>query len=114
MENQDQLKEKKPLPPTCRSSVNNPLINELRRANVTQEFENHIGSRVFILIAQFPFMIIGTIVEVQGDYAFIKIETTQINEFDNMTARVHIDDIEVFFIEDGKFEIPNIQQIPGV
>ncbi|WP_071728676.1 MULTISPECIES: hypothetical protein [Bacillus cereus group] len=114
MANKDQLKENKPLPPMCRSSVNNPLINELRRANVTQEFENHIGSRIFILIAQFPFMIIGTIVEVQGDYAFIKIETTHINEFDNLTARVHIDDIEVFFIEDGKFKIPNIQQIPGV
>lgn len=114
MENKDQSKENKPLPPMCRSSVNNPLINELRRANVAQEFENRIGSRVFILIAQFPFMIIGTIVEVQGDYAFIKIETTHINEFDNMTARVHIDDIEVFFIEDGKFKIPNIQQIPGV
>ncbi|MBO1582818.1 hypothetical protein K4569_18300 [Bacillus bingmayongensis] len=98
----------------CRSSVNNPLINELRRANVTQEFDNRIGSRVFILIAQFPFMIIGTIVEVNGDYAFIKIEATHINEFDNMTARIHIDEIEVFFIEDGKFEIPNIQQIPGV
>lgn len=66
MENQDQLKEKNPLPPVCKSSVNNPLINELRRANVAQEFANHIGSRVFILIAQFPFMIIGTIVEVRG------------------------------------------------
>lgn len=114
MKNQDQLKVKNALPPVCRSSVNNPLINELRRANVTQGFANHIGSRVLILIAQFPFMIIGTIVEVQGDYAFIKIETTHINEFDNMTARVHIDEIEVFFIEDEKFNIPNIQQIPEI
>ncbi|MDM5188409.1 hypothetical protein QUF99_14115 [Bacillus sp. DX4.1] len=114
MEDQDHVKDKKPLPPVCRSSVNNPLINELRRANVAQEFESHIGRRVFILIAQFPFMIIGTIVDVQGDYAFIKVETTHINDFDNMTARIHIDDIEVFFIEDGRFEIPNIQQIPGI
>ncbi|MEI4802145.1 hypothetical protein ACIGHG_09315 [Bacillus sp. NPDC077411] len=113
MKNQDQVKGQRTISPACRSAVNNPLINELRRANVTQEFENHIGSRVLILIAQFPFMIIGTILEINADYAFIKIETTHINEFDNMTARIHIDNIEVFFIEDGRFEIPNIQQISG-
>ncbi|RLL43853.1 hypothetical protein D8M04_13165 [Oceanobacillus piezotolerans] len=86
-------------------------INAIRQAVVTQAFIDHINARALILIAPYPFLVIGTIKEVVSDYLFIKAEVTNINELDGETFRIHIDDIEVFCIEQDGITIPDIRNV---
>lgn len=85
-------------------------INAIREAGVTLEFRRNIGRRALILIAPFPFLIIGRIEDVVTDYLIICTEVTNVNELDGEEFRVHIDDIEVFYIEmDNRRPIPDIR-----
>ena len=85
-------------------------INAVREFFLSIEFKENVGERALILISPFPFLIIGTIQEVVSDYLVIKAEVTNIAELDDEVFRVHIDDIEVFYIEKpGKPKIPNIR-----
>ena len=85
-------------------------INAIREFFVTIEFKENIGEQALILISPFPFLIIGTIQEVVSDYLVIKAEVTNIAELDDEVFRVHIDDIEVLYIEKpGKPKIPDIR-----
>lgn len=85
-------------------------INDIREAVVSREFEKHRGDKALILIFQFPFLIIGEILDVVSDYLLIKAEVTNVTELDDEEFRVHIDDIEVFYIEKkGKPRIPDIR-----
>ncbi|QCR32291.1 hypothetical protein [Lysinibacillus sp. SGAir0095] len=87
-----------------------PDINAIREAGVTLEFRQNIGKRALILIAPFPFLIIGRIEDVVTDYLIICTEITNVNELDGEEFRVHIDDIEVFYIEkDKRRPIPDIR-----
>lgn len=83
-------------------------INLIRRKVVTQAFARAIGRRALILIAEFPFMIIGTILRVKGDYVLIDVETTHTNDFESREMFIHIDPIQVFFIETPNRKIPGI------
>jgi len=85
-------------------------INAVREFFLSIEFKENVGERALILISPFPFLIIGTIQEVVSDYLVIKAEVTNIAELDDEVFRVHIDDIEVFYIEKpGEPKIPNIR-----
>ena len=85
-------------------------INAIREYFVTRDFKENTGNRALILISPFPFLIIGTIQDVMSDYLVVKAEVTNIAELDDEVFRVHIDDIEVFYIEKpGKPKIPNIR-----
>lgn len=85
-------------------------INAIREFFLSEEFKENVGARALILISPFPFLIIGTIEEVVSDYLVIKAEVTNVAEFDDEVFRVHIDDIEVFYIEKpGEPEIPDIR-----
>ena len=85
-------------------------INAVREYFLSNEFKENVGERALILISPFPFLIIGTIQEVVSDYLVIKAEVTNIAELDDEVFRVHIDDIEVFYIEKpGEPKIPNIR-----
>ena len=89
---------------------NRPDINAIREAGVTLEFRENIGRKALILISPFPFLIIGRIEAVVTDYLVIRAEVTNINELDGEEFSVHIDDIEVFYIEkDPKRPIPDIR-----
>lgn len=84
-------------------------INAIRQAVVSQTFQDNIKKRALILIAPYPFLIIGKIQGVVSDYLEIKAEVTNINELDGETFTIHIDKVEVFYIEkDGK-PIPDIR-----
>ena len=85
-------------------------INAVREYFLTIEFKENVGERALLLIASFPFLIIGTIKEVVSDYLVIKAEVTNIADLDDEVFRVHIDDIEVFYIEKpGEPKIPDIR-----
>jgi len=85
-------------------------INAVREYFLSNEFKENVGERALILISPFPFLIIGTIQEVVSDYLVIKAEVTNIAELDDEVFRVHIDDIEVFYIEKpGEPKIPDIR-----
>lgn len=83
-------------------------INAFRQADVAREFSSNKGQRVLTFIEQYPFFIIGTIREVVSDFVFIRAEITNISELDGEEFRVHIDQIDVFFIENAKQKIPNL------
>jgi|GEM_PF-1303941 len=89
--------------------LNAPDLNAERQQVVTQEFLRNKGKRALVLIPQFPFLIIGTIVDVEGDYLQIKAEITNLAEFDGETFNIHIDKIEVFYIERKGRPIPDIR-----
>lgn len=86
-----------------------PDINTIRQTVVSQAFENNIGVRALVLLSQYPFLIIGPIAEVVSDYLVIEAEITNITELDGEKFRVHIDDIEVFYIENENRPIPDIR-----
>ncbi|MBB6449217.1 hypothetical protein HNR44_001166 [Geomicrobium halophilum] len=92
-----------------RSQLSETPINDIRQAVVTEAFANAEGERALILIPQFPFLIIGDIIEVDSDYVVIDVETAHIAELEERSIRIHIDDIEVFVIEDDDTEIPSIR-----
>lgn len=92
------------------NGVGRPDINTVREFVVTEEFRVNVGKKALILIAPFPFLIIGTIKAVNGDFLIIKADVTNVNELDDEIFRIHIDEIEVFYIEQpGKPEIPDIR-----
>ncbi|MGM9930508.1 hypothetical protein [Pradoshia sp.] len=85
-------------------------INAVRQAHVTREFKEHKKRRALIILASYPFLIIGKIMDVVGDYVVIKAEVTNVNELDGETFNIHIDSIEVFYIQKpGKPVIPDIR-----
>lgn len=85
-----------------------PTINQIRRQVVCDAFMEGVGHRTFIMTAEFPFVFIGVIVRVVGDYVYVETETTSIAALDGNVFRIHIDDITVFYIENGGPEIPVI------
>ncbi|WP_019241011.1 MULTISPECIES: hypothetical protein [Bacillus] len=91
-------------------SSENMDINAIRHAVVSREFEINIGKKALTLLAQYPFLVIGEIKEVTGDYVFIKAEVTNISELDGSLFRIHTDDIEVFFIETRGYKIPELKK----
>lgn len=92
------------------NEAGNPDIHAIRSFVLTQEFRENIGEKALLLIFPFPFLIIGTLLAVNGDFLFIKSDVTNVTELDDEVFRVHIDQIEVFYIEKpGQPEIPNIR-----
>ena len=88
-----------------------PDINALRQAVVSEAFGESSGKRALLLIGPYPFLIIGAIVEVLSDYLVIKAEITNVAELDDEIFRVHIDNIEVFYIEEEGKPIPDIRDV---
>lgn len=86
-----------------------PDINAIRQAVVTKDFEDNIDKKALVMIGQYPFLIVGNIEEVVSDYVFIKAEFTNIASLDGFLYRIHIDDIEVYFIETPAFKIPDLK-----
>lgn len=84
-------------------------INGIRHAVVSQEFENNQNNRALILIAPYPFLVIGKIIEVVSDFVVIEAEVTNVSELDDEKFNIHIDDIEVFYIEKDGRAIPDIR-----
>ncbi len=94
-------KASKPAPETA--------INAIRMGAVTQAFREGDGQRALVLIGQFPFLVIGEIDRVASDYVLVKVETTHITEIEGKTIRIHIDEIEAFYIEGHGPSIPSIR-----
>ena len=81
--------------------------NEVRPVNASREealilyFTRHIGRRVFILTEAFPFMFIGKIKGILGDIVILDVQTTSVPALEDKVWNVHIDSIDVFYIETG-------------
>lgn len=85
-------------------------LNAVRAAHVTCDFKENLSRRALIIMPSYPFLIIGEIIDVVGDYVVIKAEVTNITELDGETFNIHIDSIEVFYIQKpGKPVIPDIR-----
>ena len=86
------------------------LINGRRESAIAAEFLRNKGRRIFIMMAPFPFMVIGRIKGVESDHLYVQIETTHISEIEGRITCIHIDSIQVFYIEKPGFpRIPKIQ-----
>ena len=83
-------------------------INAIRQTVVSEDFEDNKGKKALVMIGQYPFLIIGNIKDVVSDYVFIKAKFTNIAALDGFLYRVHIDDIEAYFIETVKHKIPEM------
>lgn len=81
-------------------------IGKIRQAFLLEGFAESVGRRAFLVTHAFPFLLIGQIDDVQGDFLFVAVETAYIAELDGTVMRIHVDDIAVFFIEDGVHEVP--------
>jgi len=86
-----------------------PDINAIRQTVVSDKFQRSVGKRVILLQESFPFLFIGKIKGVEGDFLELKVEITNINELDGERFRIHLDSVQVFFIEEGHHVIPDIR-----
>ncbi|RFU61434.1 hypothetical protein [Peribacillus glennii] len=85
-------------------------VHAIRQAAILQEFESNVGARVLILMAPYPFLIIGTIMDISYDVILIKTEVTNVSELDNELFRIHLDQVDVFFIENERHKIPELKE----
>lgn len=85
-----------------------PDINAIRQAVVTMDFKDNKGKKALVMIGQYPFLVIGNIEDIISDYVFIKAGFTNIAALDGFLYRIHIDDIEVYFIETENHKIPEM------
>lgn len=81
--------------------IQSSSVNDSREAALVNHFFENIGRRVFILTEAFPFMFIGKIKSVIGDMVVLDVETTSVPALEGKTWTVHIDAIDVFYIETG-------------
>ena len=77
------------------------IINNTREVALVNHFSKNIGRRVFILTESFPFMFIGKIKEILGDIVVLDVQTTSVPALEGKEWYVHIDAIDVFYIETG-------------
>lgn len=85
-------------------------VNDIREEALVNHFSKNIDRRVFILTESFPFMFIGKIKEILGDIVLLDVQTTSIPALEGKEWNVHIDSIDVFYIETGIGEkIPNLK-----
>ena len=86
-------------------------INQLHDEGLIEHFMMGKGYRVFILTPSYPFMFIGEIKDVRDDIVDIWVETTHFSQLENRLWHIHIDNIEVFYIErEGEPEIPRLSE----
>lgn len=76
-------------------------INTMREEALVTYFRRNIGRRVFILTESFPFMFIGKIQDVHGDMLVLDVETTSVPALEGKVWNVHIDSIDLFYVETG-------------
>ncbi|WP_078544054.1 hypothetical protein [Litchfieldia alkalitelluris] len=87
-------------------------INVLHDQGLIDHFTRGIGERVFVLTPSFPFMFVGTIVDVVTDIVVIEVEVTQFPQLEERTWYIHIHNIEVFYIErEGEPKIPELNDL---
>ncbi|QED46202.1 hypothetical protein [Cytobacillus dafuensis] len=76
-------------------------INDIREEAIVTHFRKNKDKKVFILTESFPFMFIGKIKEVLDDTAVLDVQTTSVPALEGKEWILHIDAIEVFYIETG-------------
>lgn len=76
-------------------------VNDIREVALVNYFSKNIDRRVFILTESFPFMFIGKIKDVLGDIVVLDVQTTSVPALEKKEWYVHIDSIDVFYIETG-------------
>ena len=76
-------------------------INDIREEALILYFTRHIGRRVFILTEAFPYMFIGKIKGLMGDIVMVDVQTTSVPALEGKAWNIHIDSIDVFYIETG-------------
>lgn len=76
-------------------------INDIREEALLNYFTKNIGRRIFILTEAFPFMFIGKIKGLLGDIIILDVQTTSVPALEGKEWNVHIDSIDVFYIETG-------------
>jgi len=88
-------------------------INDIREEALILYFTRHIGRRVFILTEAFPFMFIGKIKGLIGDIVMLDVQTTSVPALEGKAWNIHIDSIDVFYIETGiGAKIPHLKDNP--
>ncbi|WP_309090209.1 hypothetical protein [Domibacillus sp.] len=96
---------------TSRSSSLNSL-NVMHDTALVEYFGASIGQRAFILTPSYPFMFVGEIVSLIGDQVELAVETTHFAQLENRSWLIHIDNIEVFYIEfSGDPRIPELNDM---
>lgn len=83
------------------NQIESKAVNDVREAALVNHFSENIDRRVFILTESFPFMFIGVIKEILGDIVALDVQTTSVPALEGKKWYVHIDAIEVFYIETG-------------
>ncbi|MCP8616005.1 hypothetical protein [Salirhabdus salicampi] len=81
------------------SNMSFPTVNNIHDEALIEHFKAGVDHKVLILTPSFPFIFIGTIVEIVEDYVVVDVETTFVSELENRHWHVHIHHIEAFYIE---------------
>lgn len=85
-------------------------VNDTREEALVFYFKKNIGRRAFILTEAFPFMFIGKIKGILGDIVTLYVQTTSVPALEGKVWNIHIDSIDVFYIETGTgAKIPHLK-----
>lgn len=79
----------------------------VRQKVIIDTLKKKTGQKIFLLIQPYPFVVIGTIVNVKNDFVIINIQANSISDVQKGTIHVKIEDIEAFYIEEAGPKIPN-------
>ncbi|PLT28551.1 hypothetical protein [Peribacillus deserti] len=72
--------------------------------------QQSVGKRALFLTAEFPFLYIGEILEIIEDYVRVAVDTTEQPVFEDRNWIIHIDAIQVLYIETEGFpKIPELK-----
>lgn len=92
------------------SEITLPSVNDIHDEALHRQFEISVGKKVFILSPSYPFVFIGRILRVVGDTVVVDVETTTVGELEHREWFIHLDQIEVFYIEQrGLPRIPELR-----
>jgi hypothetical protein len=87
-------------------------INTIHDEELINHFRDGIGQKVLVLTEAFPFLFIGEIISLINDIVEVFVETTHFQQLENRTWFIHIDNIEVFYIErPGEPRIPELNDM---
>ncbi len=76
---------------------------------IAADFCAGLGKKALFLLASFPFFIVGIVKAVGEDFVMVKAKFGVPIQLKNIRFRIHFDNIDAYFVEDGEYAIPKFE-----
>lgn len=76
---------------------------------IAADFCAGLGKKALFLLASFPFFIVCIVKAVGEDFVMVKAKFGVPIQLKNIRFRIHFDNIDAYFVEDGEYAIPKFE-----